>query len=131
MGLFDELSTKVCHHPAGYHDHLEGPIAAKSGYYNVAMATCILVTLFPGIVFDHVPAMPVKPFVQHAHRDKHLFEPTPSLSILAAIHKLWTRKEMMNDPVALQSVRDEVGDFRRIGVWDDNSVMVRAERIAR
>jgi len=37
----------------------------------------------------------------------------------------------MNDPVALQSVRDDVGDFRRIGVWDDNSVMVRAERIAR
>ena len=65
-------------------------------------------------MFDHVPAMPCTNFVQHPHRKKHLYDATPSLLTLGAVHKLLSRKEMMNDPVALQRVREEIQDFRRI-----------------
>lgn len=94
------------------------------------MATCILATLFPGVVFDHVPAMPGMPFVRHAHRDKHLFEPNPSLSVLGAIHKLLTRKEMLQDETAMKAVGGEVADFRKINVWDESAVQERSDRIA-
>ena len=86
--LLKELSTKVCKHPQGFHDHLEGSLTVKSGFYNVAMATCILATLYPGVMFDKVPAMPVVPFVQHEHREKHVFESMPSSPVLATTHKL-------------------------------------------
>ena len=128
--LLEELATRTCKHPNGYHDQLEGSLTTKSGFYNISMASCILACLFPGVMFDHVPAMPCTNFVQHPHRDKHLFDATPSVPTLGAIHKLLSRKEMMNDPIALQRVREEVQDFRRIGVWDDSTVMDRSDRQA-
>ena len=93
------------------------------------MATCILATLFPGVIFDQVPVMPVVPCVQHAHRDKHMFVPTPPPTILAASHKLLTRKEMLADPEALKAIADEAKAMREIGVWDDGSVMEKQDRI--
>ena len=127
--LFKELSTKVCKHPQGFHDYLEGSLTVKSDFYNVAMATCILATLYPGVMFDKVPAMPVVPFVQHEHREKYVFESMPSFPVLATIHKLLTRQEMMADPLALQAVADEAKAMREIGVWADDSVMEKSDRI--
>jgi hypothetical protein len=128
--LLKELSTKVCKQPQGFHDHLEGSLTVKSGFYNVAMATCILATLYPGVMFDKVPAMPVVPFVQHEHREKYVFESMPSFPVLlATIHKLLTRQEMMADPLALQAVADEAKAMREIGVWADDSVMEKSDRI--
>ena len=104
--LLRELSTKKCTHPKGFHDPLEGSLTNKSGFYNVTMATCIVTTLFPGVYVDRVPAMPVKPFFSHEHWDKGAFDPLPPVSVLATIHKLLTRKEMLADPQAVDAVRN-------------------------
>ena len=127
--LLKELSTTVCRHPHGFHGQSQDSLTVKSGFYHVAMATCILATLFPGVIFDQVPVMPVVPCVQHAHRDKHMFVPTPPPTILAASHKLLTRKEMLADPEALKAIADEAKAMREIGVWDDGSVMEKQDRI--
>lgn len=126
--LIDEFQGKVCRHPKGFHDPLEGSLTTKSGYYNVAMATCIIATLFPGLPFDHIPALPVVPFNQHAHREKEVQFPVLDESIFAAIHKLLSRNEMMNDEKALKAIREEGIAMRKIGVWDDSTVMEKYER---
>ena len=120
--LINALKPKVCHHEPGFHSPLEGSLTTKSGFYNVQMASCILTTLFPGIVVDRIPAMPVTVYDQHEHREKDLVDHAPPLSVLAAIHKLLTRKEMWNEPKALEAVRNEAEGMRQMQVWDDNSV---------
>jgi hypothetical protein len=120
--LRKELSSKVCKHEKGFHDALEGSLTTKSGFYNVAMATCIVTTLFPGIVVERVPAMPVVPFFQHDHREREVLHESSDF-VLGAIHKLLTRKEMLNSPDALKAIKEEAVAMRDMKVWDDSTVI--------
>ena len=128
--LLKELQSRQCKHEKGYHDPLEGSITTKSGYYNMSMAICIVSTLFPSVILDHVPAMPVVPFKLDPHRARlHDFH-TPELCVLGAIHKLLSREEMRADPKAVQAVWEEGQGVRAKHVWDDDTVMEKADRIA-
>ena len=128
--LVKEFQHKKCKHEKGFHDSLEGSLTTKSGIYNVTMATSILTTLFPGVVADLVPAMPVLPFKLDPHRARlHDFH-TQELCVLGTIHKLLTRAEMRSDPKALQAIWEEGQGVRAKDVWDDNSVMEKSERIS-
>ena len=120
--LRKELSSKVCKHEKGFHDALEGSLTTKSGFYNVAMATCIVTTLFPGIVVERVPAMPVVPFSQHDHREREVLHESSDF-VLGAIHKLLTRKETLNSPDALKAIKEEAVAMRDMKVWDDSTVI--------
>lgn len=120
--LRKELSSKVCKHEKGFHDALEGSLTTKSGFYNVAMATCIVTTLFPGIVVERVPAMPVVPFFQHDHREREVLHESSDF-VFGAIHKLLTRKEMLNSPDALKAIKEEAVAMRDMKVWDDSTVI--------
>lgn len=129
--LRQALSSRRCKHPKGHkHDLLEGSLTTKSGVYNVAMATCILTTLFPGVVADRIPAMPIMPFHPEPHRERLSDFHLPSVSVLGTIHKLLSREEMRKDPKALQAIRDEGQGVRQRDVWDDSVVMEKAERLA-
>ena len=124
------MASKTCSHAKDHkHDVLEGSITAKSGIYNVEMAVAILTLLFPGVIVDRVPAMPLQPFEQHAHREKEVFVLIPSLPILGTIYKLLTRKQMLSAPDALKAVRDEGEGVRKRGAWDDDDVMEKNDRL--
>ena len=101
----------------------------KTGAYNIKMATCILASLFPSVVFSAIPGMPVVPFVPHPHVENDpAFDSSPSV-VWALIHKLLTREEMRKDPLAIQAIKDEGLGIRARGVWDDSTVMEKDERL--
>ena len=128
--LAQNLSSRRCSHPKGHvHDHVEGSLTVKTGAYNIKMATCILASLFPSVVFSAIPGMPVAPFVPHPHVENDpAFDSSPSV-VWALIHKLLTREEMKNDPLAIQAIKDEGLGIRARGVWDDSTVMEKDERL--
>ena len=128
--LAQNLAPRKCSHPKGYvHDHVEGSLTVKTGVYNIKMATCILASLFPSVVFSVVPGMPVVPFVPHPHVEHDpAFDSSPN-AIWALIHKLLSRDEMRKDPLAIQAIKDEGLGIRARDVWDDKTVMEKDERL--
>ena len=128
--MIRELQSKQCNHPKGYHDQLVGSLTTKSGFYNMNMAICIVSTLFPHVMLEQVPALPVMPFQQDPHRTRLQDYHTPDLCGLATIHRLLTRDEMRKDPKAIQAIKEEGKGIRAQGVWSDDSVMEKSERIA-
>jgi hypothetical protein len=128
--LIRELQTKTCRHAKGFHGQLEGKITVKPGLRNTTMAICIITTLFPGVIMDMVPMMPVLPFKIDPHRARlHDFH-TPDICVIGAIHKLLTREEMRADPKAIQAIKEEGKGVREKFVWDDDSVMEKSDRLA-
>lgn len=127
--LRNELQSKTCKHPSGYHDSLEGNLTTKSGIYNVDMAVCILTSLFPGVLCDRIPAFPTMPFTDQSHRERvsHLNDVPPS--IMALIHRQLTREEIRQDPQALKAIWEEGEGVRARGVWDDSTVREKADLI--
>ena len=100
--IIRELSSKRCNHAKGVHDQLEGSLTKKSGFYNMSMAVCLISTLFPGVVLDQIPALPVTTFNPDPHRARLQDYHTPSLNVMATIHKLPSREEMKRDPKAIE-----------------------------
>ena len=49
---------------------------------------------------------------------------------MGATHKLLTREEMKADPLALKAIWEEGQGVREKQVWDDTSVMEKADRLA-
>eukprot|EP00435_Cladocopium_sp_Y103_P071759 s497_g38.t1 len=128
--IIRELESKKCHHEKGYHDQPVGSFTKKAGFYNMNMAICLVSTLFPGVVLDRIPALPVCPFKLDPHRARLQDIHTPDICVLATIHKLLSRDEMRKDPRAIQAIKDEGKGVRAKEVWIDESVMEKADRIA-
>ena len=129
--LVKELETKKCSHEKGFHDLLEGSLTKKSGFYNMSMAICLISTLFPGVILDQVPACPVMPFRLDPHRTRLQDFHTPEICVLATIHKLLSRDEMRNDPMAIEAIKEEGRGVRAKDVWLDSTVMEKSERLAK
>ena len=128
--LRKELESKKCSHEKGFHDHLEGSITKKSGFYNMSMAICLVSTLFPGRILEQVPACPVMPFRLDPHRARLQDCHTPDVCVLATIHKLRSRDEMRNDSKAIEAIKEEGRGVRAKDVWLDSNVVEKAERLA-
>ena len=125
-----ELQTETCRHAKGVHGQLEGKITVQPGLRNTTVAICIITTLFPGVIMDMVPMMPLLPFKIDPHRawlhDFHI----PDICVIGTIHKLLTREEMRADPKAIQAIKEEGKGVREQFVWDDDSVMEKSDRLA-
>ena len=78
----------------------------------MSMVICLVSTLFPGVILDQIPALPVLPFQLDPHRSRLQDYHTPDLCVLATIHKLLTRDEMRSDPKAIQAIKDEGAGVR-------------------
>jgi len=127
--IIKELSSKKCQHEKGFHDPLVGSLTKKSGFYNMNMATCLVSTLFPNVVLDQIPALPVFPFHIDPHRTRLQDFHTPSLTVMATIHRLLSRDEMKRDPKAIETIKIQGAGVREKEVWDDSSVMEKSDRL--
>ena len=45
-----ELESKKCRHGKGFYDQFEGALTKKSGFYNMNMVICLVLTLFPHVI---------------------------------------------------------------------------------
>ena len=124
-----ELESKKCRHGKGFYDQFEGALTKKSGFYNMNMVICLVSTLFPHVILDKIPALPVLPFRLDPHRARLQDYHTPDMCVMATIHKLLTRDEMRNDPRAIKAIQDEGKGVCEKNVWSDASVMEKSERI--
>ena len=66
--------------------------------------------------------MPVVPFFQHDHREREVLHESSDF-VLGAIHKLLTRKEMLNSPDALKAIKEEAVAMRDTKVCDGSTVI--------
>lgn len=129
--LSAEMESHRCRHPRGFnHDPLEGgKMSFLSGFYNREMATSILCLLFPEKVLEGIPSFPVMSQEEQFSQPKieRIFGRLESGCFLqeakALAHRLVTRKQIQQDPKAIESIRKEVSDIRSMQVWDDSSVM--------
>lgn len=93
------------------------------------MAICLVSTLFPNVVLDQIPALPVSPFHIDPHRTRLQDFHTPSLTVMATIHKLLSRDEMKRGPNAIETIKIQGTGVREKEVWDDSSVMEKSDRL--
>lgn len=128
-----EMESRRCRHPKGFkHDPLEGgELSYLSGFYNREMATSILCSLFPEKFLEGIPSFPI---VAHDHGEEGLplnaeriFEQLGEGRLLhnaqALVHRVLTKKQIREDPQAIEAIKKEVADVRSMGVWDDTSVV--------
>ena len=125
---------------------MEGSTTAKTAYYTDSMCEAIISSLCPQHVQSTVPAMicmPVTP--QKQHREKHVpttdFIDVPSLmpegimfdadslapNVAAMVTRLLSRKEMLDNPKAIQAVRKEAEGLQSVDTWDLRSVKEKDE----
>lgn len=93
------------------------------------MAICLVSTLFPNVVLDQIPALPVSPFHIDPHRTRLQDFHAPGLTVMATIHKLLSRDEMKRDPKAIETIKIPGAGVREKEVWDDSSVMEKSDRL--
>ena len=125
--LAQDLDRRRCIHGKGHkHDPLEGGLTVKSGFYNRNMAMAILSNLYPKAVFDSVPGMPTVPCGPTEHVPR---EANGMANVMAAVHKLLSRKEAEGSEEAQQAIKKEAEGIRARGVWDDSSVKEMHELI--
>ena len=128
--LSAEMDIHRCRHPKGFsHDALDGgKLAFLSGFDNREMSISILCSLFPGKFLEGIPSFPVLAENEKVDQLKieRMMEQLGDGKCLhnaqALVHRVLSRKEIQQDPKAIESVRKEVEDIRAMGVWDDNSV---------
>ena len=126
-----EMDSKRCTHSKNHkHDHLEGgKLAYLSGFYNRAMATSILVSLYPEKFMEGVPAMPITVTCSDFHYGKKLERIADQLNhgnclqdAQALVHRVLSKKEIKEDPKAGEAIKKEADEVRAMGVWDDSTV---------
>ena len=109
-----EMDSKRCTHSKNHkHDHLEGgKLAYLSGFYNSAMATSILVSLYPEKFMEGVPAMPITVTCSDFHYGKKLERIADQLNhgnclqdAQALVHRVLSKKEIKEDPKAVKPSR--------------------------
>ena len=94
------------------------------------LAICLVSTLFPHVILDKIPALPVSPFRLDPHRARLQDYHTPDICVMATLQKVLTRDQMRNDPRAVKAIQDEGKGVCEKNVWSDASVMEKSERIA-
>ena len=119
--LAAELNRYKCHHSKDHkHDPTEGGgLAALSGFYNLKMASVIVSSLCPDTVMNGVPSLTTVGGVL-AHEERGLWM---AQLVLAMVHKPLTRDEINRSPEAKAKLQEEAAEFRRMGVWDESTLI--------
>ena len=127
-----EMNHRRCRHQKGHErDPLEGGrLAYLSGFYNRAMASSILCSLFPNKFMQGVPCMPVIPYesdepICHDRLERiagQLIDGRCFQCAQALVHRLLSRNEIENDPKAIEAIKNEINELRGMHAWDDSSV---------
>ena len=140
--LARNLSAFRCSHEKGFkHAPVEGSTTAKTAFYPQSMCEVIVQSLCPEITQKSVPAMScVRVKEQAEHRDRSHqsvdFIDVPSFhpegimfdaaglapNVAAMVTRLLSRKEMLNNPKAVQAVRKEAEGLQSVETWDLKTV---------
>ena len=110
--IFSKLRCN--HDPEFQHSVIEGSKTNRTGFYPRIMCEYIMYSLFPDIIVNHCPAMPVvEPSCQHEHREHEPEEePVPTPTIFESVDSFACPAEMSDGDAPADDEDDRVRESR-------------------